>query len=447
MNLRDYIEKAGYKLVDSTYYSLIDNWLSWYKGKVDSFHRYRVYNGQKWQNCTRATLNMAKKGPEAWADLLWNHECQITVSSDQELVDAVLDTNTFTDEFNELTEQAWALGTGAVVVYPEHGETVLDYLTAPYVFPIEWRGSKIISCAFAGEHVEDKKKIVYLMIHVRQSDGSYRVYNKFFERVGDTDEIREIDTPEGILDEYTTKVKRFAIIRPGIANNINPKSPMGISVYANHLDNLKSIDLAYDGAKVAMQLGRPRMGVSGAMQKPGPDGLESVFDPNDMGVYDLGTAPGEDSSIRVDDLTTQYRAADFEGSLQTQLNVYSQNLSLGDKAFRLDPVSFTTATQVISSDTKMLRAMEKHHARIRPAVIDIVRAVLDASGHNPDVEVEVNFDDSATRDKEAERLRFWQQVTLGKFPYWRYLHKYEGYDEKEAKAIATEGGRMNREEL
>ena len=33
---------------------------------------------------------------------------------------------------------------------------------------------------------------------------------------------------------------------------------------------------------------------------------------------------------------------------------------------------------------------------------------------------------------------FWQYVTAGKFPFWRYLVEFEGYSEDDAKAIAEE---------
>jgi len=49
-----------------------------------------------------------------------------------------------------------------------------------------------------------------------------------------------------------------------------------------------------------------------------------------------------------------------------------------------------------------------------------------------------NFDDSITRNKEAESLEAWNWVLAGKYPFWRYLVNYKGYDGKVAREIEAE---------
>ena len=41
--------------------SFIDQWNSWYKGNVKSFHNYFIYNGKRKVNQKRFTMNMAKE--------------------------------------------------------------------------------------------------------------------------------------------------------------------------------------------------------------------------------------------------------------------------------------------------------------------------------------------------------------------------------------------------
>jgi A118 family predicted phage portal protein len=275
------------------------------------------------------------------------------------------------------------------------------------------------------------------MIHIKQPDGGYQIINKFFE-CGGGDQITEIPVPSNIQESYRTQTARFAIVRPNIANNLT-NSPLGLSVYANHLDVLRSIDLAYDGIKTSMEIGRPRIGVSNTMLQVDVNSgeLSPVFDANDIAVYDMGGG-GKDAAVDVKDLTTPYRAKDFEQSLQTQLDIYSQAIGLGDKAFKWQLESVATATQVVSENSAMLRSMEKHQDSIRVAITQLCRAVLDIRGLNPEQDVTVAFDDSVTRDKDAERLRFWSFVQAGKYPFWQYLTRYEGYDEAEAKALEAE---------
>jgi A118 family predicted phage portal protein len=212
-----------------------------------------------------------------------------------------------------------------------------------------------------------------------------------------------------------------------------------MSVYANALDVLKSIDLAYDGAKTSMEIGRPRIGVSGNMLQTDmlSGEMYTVFDPCDIAVYDLGMFEDK-PDVFVKDLTTPYRAEDFERSLQTQLQIYSQAIGLGEKAFHWNTNGVKTATEVIAENATMLRTMRKHQSVIRVCVADVCRAVLDALGENTRQDIQVVFDDASARNRELEGRQAWQWVQAGKYPFWQYLVRYQGYDENEAKAIQAE---------
>lgn len=92
-----------------------------------------------------------------------------------------------------------------------------------------------------------------------------------------------------------------------------------------------------------------------------------------------------------------------------------------------------TATEVVSQNSAMLRAMEKHQAGLRSAIVSVAKAILDSAGKPTDVKVTIIFDDSTTRDKAREAQEAWQWVQAGRFPFWEYLVRYQGYDEDEAK--------------
>ena len=40
--IQEYLKSQGYSLVESTYSDTIDQWLHWYQGYLESFHRYTV---------------------------------------------------------------------------------------------------------------------------------------------------------------------------------------------------------------------------------------------------------------------------------------------------------------------------------------------------------------------------------------------------------------------
>ena len=58
---------------------------------------------------------------------------------------------------------------------------------------------------------------------------------------------------------YTTDTPHFQFIRPNIANNFDMNSPLGLSVYANHIDKFKALDTKYDSFTNEFELGKKRI--------------------------------------------------------------------------------------------------------------------------------------------------------------------------------------------
>lgn len=117
MTITDKLKELGYATVSESFYAKIQEWKSWHEGDVKGFHRYRVRNGAGMVRCKRYTLNMGKKVPEDWANLLMNERVEITLegAKEQAFVDQVLEENNFAVKANEMQELAFALGTVAFV--------------------------------------------------------------------------------------------------------------------------------------------------------------------------------------------------------------------------------------------------------------------------------------------------------------------------------------------
>ena len=126
--ITEYLVRNGYTTVDDAYYSQISLWQTWYQGKVNSFHTYTQYNGQRKVTRQRKTMGMAKRFCEDWAALLLNEKVRISVGNEaaQAAMDEILKRNRFSVRANQLVELAFALGTGAFVEYLDGGEVVID---------------------------------------------------------------------------------------------------------------------------------------------------------------------------------------------------------------------------------------------------------------------------------------------------------------------------------
>ena len=79
--ITQYLIGRGYECVPDDYYTRIELWNRWYRGKVPSFHNYYQYNGQKKVRRSRKTIGLGKTVSEDWANLLLNEKVQFTLES------------------------------------------------------------------------------------------------------------------------------------------------------------------------------------------------------------------------------------------------------------------------------------------------------------------------------------------------------------------------------
>ena len=434
MNVIDKLRSLGYDSIDASWYTRVDTWNSWYKGNVAKFHDYTVYNGQHRIKCQRYTLGMAKKVCEDWANLLMNEKVKITLEDKaaQEFVDEVFKENDFEVNMNELQEKGAARGTYAVIPRIVNvnidgngnvikGEKIVfDYITADRIFPISWTGRDIKECAFATVVVQGKDKYLYMQIHVKGENGNYKILNKMFNANNDTLQDAQLADVKGYQNvpetvETNSDKPQFFIGRLNIANNIEDDNPMGISVFANAIDILKGLDIAYDSYVNEFVLGKKRVMVQPSVTKK-MDG-ENVFDPNDVTYYVLPEDMTDGSLIQPIDMSL--RTPQHQQGIQDQLNLLSAKCGFGEQHYKFDQGSVATATQIVSENSEMFRTIKKHEIVLESLLVDLCRAILRLGntylGKSLDekVEISIDFDDSIIEDKDSEFNRTLTMLSAG----------------------------------
>lgn len=439
--ITQYLNGRGYTCVQDDYYSRIELWKKWYGGKVPAVHNYTQYNGRRKLRRTRKSLGLAKTVSEDWANLLLNEKFQIGVdkASAKKKIDAVLVANEFAKRANQLVELAFALGTGAFVEYLDGDDVKIDYVRAGMIYPISWDNGRVQECAFASERTTGKQKKVYLNIH-RLEAGKYVIENHMFDRNGSV--LTETDLPDEVLPEVRTgsAIPRFQIFSPNIANNIDPDSPLGISVYANALDQLESADLVYDSYCNEFRLGRKRITVPISMARMAmeEDGTSTpVFDDNDTEFY---AVPQDDKSEnKIQEHNMEIRSEAHDTGIQTMLNLVSWKTGSGGKryVFRRDG-QVRTATEVISENSDLYRNLKKHELSLEAALLGMIDSIADLL-HLGAVKASISFDDSIISDTDSDKMTFLQEIRDGVRQKWEYRVKFFGEDEETAKAMVDSG--------
>lgn len=404
ITIKEYLEQLGYHTVPDETFSHIDEWLEWYQGYVKQFHSYSVYNGMKRITQKRMTMGMAKKVAEDWANLILNEKVAIKAGKYSERLQEILDRNNFRVRGNQLVELTYALGTGAFVEYLADGEIVVDYIRADMIYPISWDNGEITECAFGSYRTDTGRESIYLQIHRLGSEegenpDAYYIENHLID--AKTGEKLELGDTEEIIDTKA-EFPLFQIIVPNIQNNIELDSPMGISVYANALDQLKGCDLIYDSYLNEFVLGKkriivPQSAVKIEMSQNGD--MRPMFDPNDTVYYAMPT--DRDDANKITENNMQIRAQEHELGIQRALDLLSLKVGMGTGRYQFDTSGgVKTATEVISDKSDLYQNLRKNEIPVKAAVIAMGKAIAFLDGKE-EVEVTVDFDDSIMEDSSA----------------------------------------------
>lgn len=463
------LTELGYTTIPEAFYSKVAEWKSWYQGNVKGFHSYRVRNGESVVKCKRYSLGMGKKLCEDWANLLMNEKVQITLEGqrEQEFVDRILTENNFTVRANEMQEMKSALGTVAYIPrvigqeVSESGEIVpgnasgiaIDYVTIENIYPLAWSNGYISECAFSSVVTRGGKDYAYLQIHKKGADGLYIIENRIYrydnELLSD-EQLTNVAGFERIPPVVHTGSDRrqFVIDRPNIANNYNYLLPTGISVYANAIDVMQGVDIAYDSYVNEFVLGKKRIMVKPSASKY-LDG-EPVFDPSDVVFYVLPEDVSDSAVITPIDMAL--RTAEHNTGIQDQLNILSSKCGFGETYYRFDGGSVATATQVISENSTLFRTIKKHEIILEQVLDELCRIILRLGnaamglGLNENVEISIDFDDSIIEDDTTNFSRDMQMLSAGIMNDWEFRMRWMNEDEETAKAALPKAEDMTDEE-
>lgn len=451
------LNELGYTTIPDSFYSKVREWKSWYQGDVKGFHNYTVQNGERQVECRRYSLGMGKKLCEDWANLLMNEKVQITLEGEKEqkFIDLVLTENNFTVKANEMQEMKSALGTVAYVPrvigqeISESGDIVpgnasgivLDYVTIENIYPLSWQNGYISECAFSSEVTRGGKDYLYLQIHRREDNGNYVIENRIYrydnEQLADEQlvNVKGFENISPVVHTGSDK-RQFVIDRPNIANNVNYLLPTGIAIYANAIDVLLGVDIAYDSYVNEFKLGKKRI-----MVKPSAaqylDGTPA-FDPDDVVFYVMPEDTEDGAVVTPIDMTL--RTAEHNTGIQDQLNILSSKCGFGETYYRFDGGSVATATQVISENSTMFRTIKKMEIVLEQALVELCRILLRMgntamnAGLDEDVEISIDFDDSIIEDKQANFSRDMQLLQAGIMNDWEFRMRWMNEDEATAKA-------------
>ena len=466
-----YLNKKYKTNISTEYYTFIENWRLWWEGYVKEVHSYRelgVDGAVRTRELYR--LGMAKRITEDWAALLLNEKTMIVADDkktgqwllgdeSEQGTGGVLGESNFWAEANELLEKAFAFGTGAFVARAdgakvnENGVVIpspdckasIEFVDALSIVPLSVEKSRITEAAFISEFVKMGKTYIYIETHTKGENGHYIIENEYF--LLDGMQMKKTDLPEHIasLIDTGSNIPWFSFVYPNITCNIKECNGLGMSVYANAIDTLKAVDIAYNNFVKDFKLGGKKVFYNKSMLQTNDEG--KTITPDDV-VQQLFQQVGDgmdfDAKQMVQEFNPSLRVQENKDGVQAQLDYLSFKCGMGTKRYQFNATGVKTATEYNGERQELVQHAQRHAIVLESALKTLCKALLHigkvfcGAAVDPDTPININFEDGFVIDDVAARENDRQDVRDGIKQAWEYRVKWYSETEEEAKA-ALEG--------
>ena len=354
----------------------------------------------------------------------------------------------------EWTEYSCAYGT--VILKPEL-ESVEMYLPGDFAIT-NTRNGEITGIVFISREADEFNKKYYTRFeyHRFNDDGSYTITNRCKVGGSRNDAQKDIaieKTPwVGLVEEATiSNIENplYAVLRTPLANNVDVASPFALPIIADVIEELRDLDVAYsrnakeiEDSKRTVLIDSDRLLPTGgkiANTYSGFENRKKNMQLPDMVKIVYGSGAGELYHEINPALNTEMRIKGIN-ALLSQIG-YKIGFSNGHFVFN-ESTGIQTATGVEAEQQRTIQFIKDMRDKLEHCLdrlIYALNAFADLYALAPLGTYEVTYDfGDITYNREEDRARCYSWVQAGRFPFWKYLVKFEGYTEEEAKEIEAE---------
>lgn len=474
-HVREYLRALGFVLPLEAMEPHIRAWHEWMQA-CGSFYDYKDTDGVgRIYEVHRRSIHPAMRVCREWGSLLLNDKTQVVCGAQEctDWLEGFLARSGFMAAAQATVVRAFGMGTGAWALWvdADAGSVRIRHYDARMVIPLTWDEESVTECAFVTRAFYRGRAVDQLQMHLRggrtgfsassspgngtaetggssfsphadAGGGGYRIVTVCFDEHGN-----EV-APAGVCPVYETGSPHptFAIVRPAVDNTCVDMSPYGQSVFADAVDAIQAVDLAFDAMISEVDNGKMRVFLSDVLfDQEGDGGGRKVSIP-------FGR---QDCTVFRKVMSTEDTIQEFAPALRTDAQVRAFRTALqmlGDLTgfglgyFDFDGAGYVkTATEVSADNSALMRNIRRHEHALEGAIAGICRAVMAASRslgvELPDEgEVRVTFDDSIITDTSAEKRQDMAEVASGLMNAWEYRAKWYGEDEETARRLAGAGG-------
>jgi A118 family predicted phage portal protein len=426
----------------------IESWKSIYRGDNLPWgeYSYPTLQGTKAKRI-RKTIRGAKILCSEIADLMYSETPEITASPD--ILD-ILKRSGWNRNIKQYSEKVLALGGGAFKLYTKDDKICIDLVPADRFIPISWNAEGVYEADFIDRRTYNNLEYLRKELHRKTATG-YNLKQEFYQKdikgnyvkidpskVGVEITLEEL---ENGVDIPTTK-PLFSYIKLPEANNIEIESPKGISLFANSVDTIEGLDIAFDAFQSEILLGRKRIIIPASAVRKVTDEDGNRVDYFDRADEIFQAFEGDDvDKLKITDNTVELRIEDLRNAIQTYLDIFSIQCGLSAGFLTFDGQrGIKTATEVISENSKTQRTKVNIENSFRTAILEIVDSIraIEQLYSITVGEFDYRYQDNIHEDRDSKTKYWTERLNQGTITLERFLMEVDHLTEAEAKTKAEE---------
>lgn len=355
---------------------------------------------------------------------------------------------------DEKLEAGNAIGGLIFKPYVKNGKLYVEMVEASNFYPTEFDDSgNIIAGIFVSQLTKGNNIYTRLEYHkfyeTALEDGISYVIKNVAYRSNDKSvlgtKIKLIDIPEWTNIQEETPIRYvekplFSYYKPPIANNVDRKSPLGISVYARAVDLIKEADVQFGRIVWEYEASEKAVYVDELAIKPRQNsnkGKNSFVVNKLKGRLYKTINTGETKSDFFKDYSPEIRDENLWRGLNKTLQRIEFNVGLAYGTLSDPNIVDKTATEIKASKQRSYATVSKMQENLQTALEDLIYAMdVLATLYNlapqGSYEVSFNWDDSLIVDTEKEQILQMQEVSAGLRSKVKYIMFRYGLTEEQA---------------
>lgn len=341
---------------------------------------------------------------------------------------------------------------GTVIIKPN--ESGFDVFT-PFDFMITESDSNgnITGIVFRDTYADNDRFYTRLEYHYFDDDEMYHIENRAYVSSNETalgDPVALAQTKWADLMDDTGPIGKtsgeqldgplFGVLRMPAANNVDLSSPLGLPVYADAIEEMKDLDIAYsrnageiaDSQKIILADDRLMYDSGKNLKTRGPADVKLPHYVKNV----FGQAPEEFYQEINPTLNTDTRLAGIN-ALLSQIG-YKCGFSNGYFVFN-ESTGIQTATGVEAEQQRTVQFVKDVRDKLESCLNGAIYAMnvyADLYGLAPVGNYEVVYDfGDILYSYEADKQQWYAYAVQNRIPFWYYLVKFEGFSEEAAKAL------------